>query len=222
MICLLVITDGRLDYLRRCVTSAHEHLHGDIARRFMYDDTGDAEHRQILRGLYPEFVHIDAGPRQGFGGAIRAAWKHLRDIEGFDHVFHLEQDFTFNRIVAVDYMAALLDERRDLAQVALLRQPWNPQEKAAGGLIERYLGDRYSEQTSKLGCGYIEHDTFFTTNPCLYRRELMDHEWPDRDQSEGHFGIALKEAGYRFAYWGRRWDGPAVRHIGAHRVGTGY
>lgn len=221
MILLLVITDGRLDYLRECVTSAEEHLHGPITRRVMYDDTGDDTHRHILRGMYPDFVHVDGGPRQGFGGAIRAAWAHLRTLDGYDYVLHLEQDFTFNRGVALEYMAALLDERPDVAQVALRRQPWNDSEKAAGGLIEQHP-DWFTDRTSNLGCGWLEHTWCFTTNPCLYRRSLIDRDWPDCPHSEGIFTHQLVADGHRFAYWGDRASGEWVRHIGHHRAGHGY
>lgn len=220
-ICLLVITDGRLDYLQRTVTSAAEMLHGDITRRVMYDDTGDEQHRHILRGLYPDFVHVNGGPRQGFGGAIRAAWQHLQSIDGYEYVFHLEQDFTFNRAITLDYLAALLDEEPKLAQVALRRQPWNGAEKEAGGVVE-LRPDAYQERASRLGCAYLEHSMFFTTNPSLYRRTLMAHGWPEHEHSEGFFTLKLMGAGYRFAYWGARDSGEWVHHIGNQRAGVGY
>ena len=75
-VAVLVITDGRGEYLERTVASASEMLYDDPAEWWMYDDSGDDEHRAWLRERFPWFVHFDAGPRQGFGGAIRQAWSY--------------------------------------------------------------------------------------------------------------------------------------------------
>lgn len=221
-IALLVVTDGRLDYLEQCIASAEQNLYGSISERWMYDDTGDDEHRRWLCGRFPQFIHVDDGPRQGFGGAINAAWRQLVACSVASYVFHVEQDFTFNRPVDLDAMTYVLDTHKHLIQLALRRQPWNPAEHAAGGVIEQYPDD-YTECTDG-EYQWLEHRRFFTTNPSLYRWQLMTRGWPDGEQSEGRFGFRLMtEDGFaRFGFWGRREDPPAVHHIGQERVGHGY
>lgn len=220
MICLLVITDGRRGCIAETVPSARERLDGPITRWFIYDDSGDDENRRWLQAEFPDFeVHQHPIGRQGYGGAIRAAWSMLADTDE-PFIFHLEDDFTFNRHVDLTAMAQLLDQEPHLAQVALRRQPWNRKEQAAGGVVEQHP-DGYDDHHDG-SLAWLEHGRFFTTNPCLYRRELMLEGWPHGEQSEGRFGIGLREKGYRFAFWGSRDSGEWVRHIGRERAGTGY
>lgn len=222
MIALLVITDGRKDCIARTIPSAIEQLDGPINEWWMYDDSGDAEHRDWLMREFPQFTliwHVDG--RQGFGGAIREAWEIIGSQSAAEYVFHLEDDFTFNRPVPLDDMMEVLDENPLLAQVALRRQAWNDLERAAGGVIEvqpaAYVDVRGHDYS------YLVHDLFWTTNPSLYRRSLLtETEWPIGKHSEGMFTIALLERGYRFAYFGERTDAPWVHHIGTERAGKGY
>lgn len=223
MIDLLVITDGRTEYLRDVVASAAVNMDRElIGERWMYDDTGDAEHRAFLAAEFPEFRHINAGPRQGFGGAIRAAWAQMLEHSDAGQIFHLEQDFTFNRPVELAEMSLTLDDNPYLVQLALRRQPWNPDEVAAGGIVEQHPDD-YVDKTGPFG-SWLEHRRFFTTNPCLYARPLMLEGWPHGNDSEGRFGLGLLEQdpSRRFGFWGARASGEAVAHIGHHRVGVGY
>lgn len=228
MIAVLVITDGRGEYLRRSVESLEQHFTGRISEKVMFDDSGSAEHRGTLAALYPQWVHVNAGPRQGFGGAIIAAWDHLRRYSAAEYVAHCEADFVYGSTVDLDAMAFLLDSEPHLAQVALLRQPWNAEEIAAGGIIEQHPGDYHD--TEKHGIRWVEHRRFFTTNPCLYRRSLLSVGWPNVDNSEGIFTHRLLSDGtpetsgdrVRFAFWGTKQDPPAVEHIGVSRAGVGY
>lgn len=228
-IAVLVITDGRDEYLAPTLQSAMANLTGPITEWWMYDDTGDAAYRAGLERRWPTFEHFNAGPRQGFGGAIRAAWAHLAVHSAADFVFHLEADFTFRRPVDLGQMAAVLTDRPHLAQMALVRQSWNADEANAGGIVQR-APHAFAQCRDYDDRWWLEHRLFWTTNPSLYRRSLLDVGWPTCDQSEGIFGIQLVEAGtpeaepadVRFGYWGRLDDGPWVDHIGEARKGKGY
>lgn len=227
-IAVLVVTDGRDDYLPPAVASLRM-LSGPITEWWMYDDTGDNSYRARLADRYPTFRHINGGPRQGFGGAIRSAWAQLRAGSGASWVWHHEQDFVINRPVNLDAVTGVMAGRPYLAQMALRRQPWNAEERAAGGIVEQHPGD-YTAVADGNGGMWLEHRRFFTTNPCLYRRSLLDVGWPTGPQSEGHFGIRLTTQGVpgvaaaqvRFGYWGARDSPPWVHHIGDQRVGVGY
>lgn len=228
-IALLVITDGRDDYLARTLGSANRHLTGPVVERWMFDDTGDAAYRKNLLHRFPWFQHINAGERQGFGGAIRAAWERLAKLSDADWVFHLEQDFTFNRDVDLGEVVEVMEDNPHLAQMALRRQPWNAEETAAGGVIQLHP-DAYEERRDDRGRRWLEHGLFFTTNPCLYRMELCRRGWPDGQHSEGVFTRDLLNSGGpdiypgqgRFGYWGGRDSGEWVEHIGQTRAGHGY
>lgn len=222
MITLLVFTDGR-DHIYETIPSALAHLHGPISRRVIYDDSGDAENRDRLADAFPTFViahHPDG--RQGFGGAIRFMWQWLAAWGESKFVFHLEDDFTFNRDVDLDAMARVLDHRPELMQLVLRRQPWNAVETEAGGIVE-LRPDTYVDCHDGAN-DWLEHGNFFSTNPCLYRRSLCSVGWPADPQSEGQFGVLLRQRSVkaRFGFWGARTDDPWVTHTGRERVGTGY
>lgn len=225
MISLLVMTDGRDEYLDQAVASAQRWLMPQpaITQLWMHDDTGDGGYRVELARRYPQWTHINGGPRRGFGGAIQSAWSQVSRNSATRFVFHLEADFIFQRGFDLEAMARVLDTRRYLTQLALRRQPWNDAERAAGGIVEQHP-DAYVDASDDLGHEWLEHRLFFTTNPCLYRHELMSRGWPDGAQSEGHFGLRLfaDDPDARSAFWGGRHSGLAVEHIGHTRTGTGY
>lgn len=228
-VAIMVITDGRDDYLAHAVASANTHLTGPISERWMFDDTGDRGYRRRLIERYPSFTHLNAGPRQGFGGAIAAAWAELGRHSQTRFVFHLEQDFIFNRSVDLAELMGVMDERPYLAQMALRRQSWNAEEHAAGGVVQRHPA-AYKERCDEEQRCWLEHRLFFTTNPSLYRTSLCRRGWPAGDHSEGAFTLQLLDAGLpdiypdqvRFGYWGARDSGEWVEHIGQVRTGHGY
>jgi hypothetical protein len=217
---LLVMTDGRLDCIEQTIESAREHLCGEVTHKVIHDDTGDEAHRDRLRAMFADFEVIGQPTRQGFGGAIRSAWAHVK-ARAERIVFHLEDDFTFNEPIDLPAMQHVLDRNPGLVQLALRRQPWNDAERAAGGIVEQHPTD-YIDCSDGIS-DWLEHRRFFTTNPSMYRRALTEKEWPEGEHSEGRFGLALCEnPTTRFGYWGRRDDPPKVHHIGDHRAGTGY
>ena len=209
---LLLVTDGRDDYLADAVASADAML-PDPARRVMVDDTGSAEHASMLRGLYPRFEVHDAEKRRGLAGAVRAGW----GVCDTDYVFHLEDDFTFNEPTDIAAMAGVLDAHPKLAQMCLLRQPWNAEEQAAGGIVEKDPGDyRHSHVMWPYEAHWLTHRRLFSLNPCLIPRRVYELGWDDGN--ERGFTDRLLADGYNFAYWGQPGDPPRVTHIGRRRA----
>lgn len=195
--CLLVISDGRDDYRERSLASADACLPP-------FDDRVEVD---------------DRDHRLGFAGAIAEGWRQVLE-RGHDWVFHLEADFVFNRPVPVDDMRRVLEAFPHLVQMALLRQPWNDQERAAGGIVQMHPED-YARHVWN-GHPFLEHRRHFTTNPCLYPAWVMRSGWPQEPESEGKFGISLfaSDPALRAGYWGEgeEW----TSHIGTVRVGVGY
>jgi hypothetical protein len=224
MIAVVCFTDGRTNLLRRTVASFDAMVTGPIIERWIYDDSGNRKQREMLAARYPHWTLINhpSGERQGFGGAIETAWRHLARESVADWVFHLEDDFTFNRPLDTVAMCEVLAKRPKLAQMALRRQPWNHLERRHGGIVEQHPGD-FVTHCDALDNVWLEHTRFFTTNPCIYPMALvLNHAWPEGAGSEGRFGVKLCQLGYNFAYWGPREDPPWVHHIGAERVGKDY
>lgn len=229
-VALLVVTDGRDDCLAEAVASLELHVSGPITERYIYDDTGDDAHAVRIAHNFPGYTVWAPGKRQGFGGAIRWAWKALTKQSRAEWVLHWEDDMVAVRPVDLVAMTDALTVNPHLAQMALRRQAWSEPERAAGGVVEQHPDD-YTDVTAHNGAQWLEHRRFFTTNPCVYRRALCAAGWPDGKHSEGHYGFRLREHGLpwgipgddvRFAFWGARSEDPWVHHIGHQRVGTGY
>lgn len=217
MITLLVMTDGRGECLKQTIPSALAMLDGPITNRVIFDDSGDPEYRRWISSTLPTFELVTRPTRQGFGGAIRAAWEHLKQQKN-EYIFHLEDDFTFNRSVPLNDMIKVLEDHPYLYQLALRRQAWNSDEHAAGGVIEQHP-DAYIQKEN-----WIEHKLYFTTNPSLYRRSLLERGWPNVINSEGIFThqILNSDPAAQFGLWGQRTEPTWVEHIGLQRQGTGY
>lgn len=222
MIALLIVTDGRQSCFERTIVSARAALLGPVTRVVVVDDSADDEYGlwlDALLGRSAEITHHHQ--RAGFAAAIRTGWMQLYDGPE-EFIFHLEDDFTFNRTVHLGALAEVLLEEPNLAQLALRRQPWNDEERAAGGIVEQHPDD-FADCSDRHGHEWLEHRRFFTTNPSLYRRQLCGRGWPQVARSEGVFTHQLLEdPDLRFGFWGPRHSGEWVRHIGDDRVGVGY
>lgn len=227
MIALLVMTDGR-EHIFDAIPSALESLTPEqmISERWIHDDSASPEFAARLAEAFPTFTVISTGRRSGFGGAIRNAWRTLAEQSRAPYIFHLEDDFTFNRPAPLDEMAAILEAFPNVLNMALRRQPWNDLEAAAGGIIEQHPAayiECAQHVTGRPSLHWLEHRQFFTTNPGLYRRSLILEGWPDCPHSEGVFTHErLRDPLLHFGYFGERSSTPWVHHIGTHRAGIGY
>lgn len=221
-VALVVLTDGR-DCVYRSVPSALHALRGPVTNLVMFDDSGDEEHRQELRREFPNFTHVNFGPRRGYGTVMHHAWQWITDHVTERWVFWLEDDFTFNRDVPLDDMAAVLDTNPHLVQMALRRQPWNETELAAGGIVEA-LPQAYTDHHDDHGRHWLEHRQFWTSNPSLFRTDICELGWPDVPLSEAAFAAKILDdhPERRCAFYGPRHDTPWVEHVGYQRAGTGY
>jgi hypothetical protein len=226
------MTDGRDELLDQTIKSFDAMVSGPVTERVIFDDTGSVIHTAELIERHPDYAVISNGRRNGFGEAVRLAWQHvsMRTVGRF--VFHLEDDFTFARAVDLWSMAETLDRHRYLAQMALRRQACNDHEVQMGGVVETHpleYVERWGDYPGPASA-WLEHRLFWTTNPSLFRREMLDAGWQGGDQAEGRFthlllaeGIdAANWAEVRFAYWGARDSGVWVNHEGARRNGHGY
>lgn len=196
-VCLMTVRDGRDEYHARSLAS--------------------------LREMMPDVDHVivvdDWEHKLGFGGAIRSGWAQAL-ATSCTHLFGVELDFTFRRPIPLSDMITVLDAHPHLAQLVLLRQPWSPAEREAGGIIQLRPG--MYEPVRRSGHQVIEHDNFVSTNPALWPRWVLERGWPAGSESEGRFGIQLfrEDPRRRVAYWG---DGSVwVDHIGDVRTGHGY
>lgn len=220
-ITLVIMTDGRKQYLTRTIDSLYQ-LHTFFSQKIIHDDSGDPEFSAWLRRTFLEFEIYSTGQKSGFAGAYNSAWNYLRNNCINDWIFFTEDDFVFTRPVNIYTMIEVMENNPHIAQMALRRQPWNDQERAAGGIVEQYPNDYTDRTDGKFN--WLEHRRFFTTNPSLLRMSLIDErDWPNVPNSEGMFSIDLfSGTNLVSAFWGARDSGEWVEHIGVNRTGTGY
>ena len=196
---LVVISDRGDRYLPGCLASLAEFVDYPFSFRTIVDDR---EHRL------------------GMAGAVREGWGRALDA-GCDLVVHWEEDFLATEPVDVGDLAAVLDRAPHLAQVVLKRQPWSPEEHAAGGIIECHP-DEYVQVSSfspfspwERVVRWTEHQRIFSLNPCVVSRAVLELGWPDGNEAE--MTRKLTDLGYWFAFAGNKFDPPRVLHVGAER-----
>jgi len=145
--------------------------------------------------------------RDGLAANLARGWAQLPD-EGW--VLHVEEDFVLSD-APVDDMAAALTDRPDVANMVLLRQPWNDAEKRAGSVLN-VRPQEYAERDT-----WLEHSLGFWLNPCVYRASLA-HELTAGVEAD--LTAQCRVRGMTFGYWGGMDDEPRCRHIG-HEGGMG-
>ena len=218
---LLVFTDGRRECLTRTISSLESNLIGTFSYQIMVDDSCDAEYADWLDATYGgAFTIIHNAERYGFCKAVDTDWRAVS--EDTTHVFHLEDDFEFTAKVPIEKMAEVLDNRPNLMQIVLKRQPWNEQEKVWGDLVHA-RPEEFTEVTDGTST-WLEHRLFYSTNPNLLKAKWVRNGMPVVSECEGKFGLALTndDPRLKFGFWGAFSDGPRVHHIGDERVGNGY
>lgn len=216
----LCITDGRRDCIARTIPSLEAALDVEPDRRVIVDDSGDPGYRAFLERTFPHWELRAHGSRIGHAETMRDAWTIVDELDP-ELVLHVEDDFLFVEPLELEAMARILELRPPLCQIALRRQAWFPSELRAGGIVEKAPDDFEDRADGELR--WLEHRRFFTTNPTLYRRDLVELGWPTGARSERRFGeLVFADPDVRSGYFGAREEGPRVIHIGDERVGHGY
>ena len=219
---LLVLTDGRGPYLERTLASFEQQIQDAhlVRDRIIINDCLDPTYGEWIDRNYTFDRHIHSiTTKRGFAGAIDAGWRTItqRGAHKQHYIFHLEDDFVFERPVNLSDLVEVMEQNRHLVQMAFRQQqPWNDQE-----IVEMWPKE-YRDTLDDRGRTWLEHRLFFTTNPCIYPVRTVLYRWPQEVGSAAVFTARLLAADWHYsAFWGRRSDEPWVTRIGAARVGTG-
>lgn len=236
---LVALTHGAAEPLADTLASFRTHVQPAPEVLYLHGDGEQAQgatYEWATSHAWPGMLMSLGGSYEpeGFCAATRESWLTVAAFPDVDYVFWLEHDFRFLRHVDLADLAALLDANPRLAQVALMRDAVNEQERAAGGLFESRPG-QYEPRDVKtfydpIGEGlvrgwdvatWLEQKAYFSTNPSLMRRAFMaENPWPVYgSECEGKFGIDLLARGYTFGVYGS--GEPWVEHVGV-RTGSGY
>lgn len=143
---------------------------------------------------------LHTGGGKGLTANVQQAWDALGPDEW---VFHLEGDFLVNE-APLEAMRTVLVSFPHVAQMVLERQPVNPSEWAAGGLLG---GDNIPTWAPR--GTWREQDHLFSLNPCVYHSSIATIAGTETQVTE-----RLRADGWTFGFWGRQGDAPRVRHVG--------
>ena len=209
-ISLVVITDGRQSCIEQTIDRFNEVINYSFFEKLIINDSGDPRYHDFLINRFPDFNVVSHEQRRGLAGAVQSAWASVNPE--VDYVFHLEDDFLFNKSIDIAHMAFLLRQNPQLVQMALVRASVNPPEEAVGGFVFQHLAD-YSQKED-----YFQHGRLFTLNPCLYPMSTVKMGWPDHGgESEFTTKVHSIDKDYRFGFYGNIYDEPLVTHIGGRR-----
>jgi GT2 family glycosyltransferase len=219
---LLIIGNGRLDYLHEAVDS----LDVEADHYLMIDDSGDSNvARQLIRE-YPDF-HIEHHTHnRGMAAAVQHGWDMVLATNA-THVLHWEEDFTQTAPLPIREACRILDTHQHVAQLLFQRQPLTPDEHEQGGVLAamRYYARpdpnrvRRTPPTQYVDHnGWAEQTHIFSLNPSIIPRRVLELGWPT-----GPIGIGnetgmtdrLRYQGFTFGVWKA---GPLVHHIGESRA----
>lgn len=200
----LTVTDhGRWPYFTR-MTESLRRLGLEFDRRILALD-GVPTDQLAVRINYLKAAGwevIDNGStRQGLSANLAQCWGALTSDD--EWVFHVESDFLIHD-APLDEMAATLDAFPFVANMVLVRQPWNQVERRFGSVLPTIPGlvDRG---------GWQEHRKGFWLNPMVAHASLLRSLCPGVEQKLTDQCLAR---GLSFAYWGGRDDEPRCEHIG--------
>ena len=209
-ISLVVITDGRQSCIEQTIDRFNEVINYTFFEKLIINDSGDPRYHNFLVNRFPEFNVVSHEQRRGLAGAVQSAWSSVNPE--VDYVFHLEDDFLFNKSIDIAHMSFLLRTNPQLVQMALVRASVNPPEEEVGGFVFQHLED-YSQKED-----YFQHGRLFTLNPCLYPMSTVKMGWPDHGgESEFTTKVHSIDKDYRFGFYGNIYDEPLVTHIGGRR-----
>lgn len=221
-IATVIIGDGRLSYLRESVESFKTQVSPVSDYHIMVNDSGDPSYASQLDELYPGWHLIHHPERRGLGAAVRSAWSAMLETDA-DFIFHCEEDFIYPIATDLLPLTQILEYRPHLSQLVLKRQPWSPEELAAGDVFERAPFEYYDHTWT--GLDWLEHLNgnstlhVFSFNPFLAPREVIELAVSDDSSAmlERDVTDLLREHNYNFGFYGNRNDAPRCWHIGVQR-----
>ena len=198
---LLVRSHGRWNYLQRAIEAVDDVVGLGFFDRLVLSMDGTVP--PTYRRQVPGWEILETGRRQGLTANLRQGWGAL---DG-GWVFDLEEDFVVLD-APLSAMADVLTRDRDLAQMALLRQPWSTEGHSAGGV---YHGPHFEADLLDEGT-WLRQSRLFTLNPYVAAADLLRSLYPSVEQSLTDQLIARD---FTFGFWGRMDDDPRVLHVGA-------
>jgi glycosyltransferase involved in cell wall biosynthesis len=210
------ITDGRIDLLENTLQSFHNNIQYPFFEKIIINDSLDEKVINSVNNLssFYGIKVIQHEEKRGFAGAYDSAFKNISSES--DYTFFCEDDFVFNEKINIGELIYILEYDRNIVQIALKRQAWSEEEKAAGGFMEQWIDQYHNKEAA--GLNWCEHRLFYTTNPNLTSKFVIERGWQLLPKSESVFSqLLFMNPNYKSAYLGKKTDSPKVEHVGYNR-----
>ncbi|WP_074848191.1 hypothetical protein [Gordonia westfalica] len=194
------------------MASIRDHVTG-ITDVVLIDDSNNRDHTNH----WSQYGTVIEGHGRGYAHTMQLACT----VMAGDYTLFVEEDFQFIADVDLKELTDILDTERDLAQIALLRDPFYDYE--TDGVLEGLEVCR--QRLEALGKhrviedrgDHIAQDLVHTTNPAVWRREAWLDGWPQQPDSERVKSTQLRQQGWKFGWMKTQ----TLLHTGQHE-GTGY
>lgn len=217
--CVIIINDGRNDYLAQTLKSFSEKVvfpEGSEIYKILIDDRPEGRDlKEIKRLLKKHSINelVLSDKNEGVNATVKKAWSLVP--EDVDYIWHQENDFTFLDEVKISELMTVL-ESPIIVQCALVRQAWFEDEKKAGSLMN--TRPQRWKQANHAGIPIVLHKDHFTFNPSIYKRKwIVDIEPFGEYALKNHY---LKQnPGLWFSYYGKKEDTHRILHIGERKSG---
>lgn len=201
---LVVMGHGRWEYLERSMRSLDDAIDLQFFDHVIFSVDGGCKWRHQAWGLSTAEYH-QLPSRQGLTANLAQAWGALTPDD--EWVFHLEEDFVVHD-APLKEMADTLDAFRNVANMVLVRQPWNAEEIRCGSVL------RCQKWPLEDRGGWLEHRNGFWLNPFVAHASLLRTLRPGVEQELTNQCL---RRGLSFGYWGDVNDPPRCEHIGVEQ-----
>ncbi len=211
-------TDGRRQYIEETIASVDRFVNDNVKfdSGYIVDDSGDEEYADWLRETFPYLTVVHHPERRGLGECFKSALETFMASKA-DLCFMVEDDTPLIGEIDLAEMASVLQPRTNLAQLMLMRPPFNTEEIAAGGVYAMTPGD-FIECGDAAGHRWVEHHRHFGFNPFLCTQDVARYILMTATNFL-ELGVTepLKAAGFKFGYWAGLNDPPLCSHAGTQR-----
>lgn len=218
-IVVLVINDGRNDYLEQTLKSFKKNVvmppEAEVFT-LLIDDMPEGRNENEIQDIVKKYEINKAILNEenlGINAVVQLAWQAISVLKP-DYIFHQENDFVYNHTIDVQRMISALECNQRIGQVALRRQPWFEDELKANTL---YKDLNYYRAVNIAGHELVFQKEYFTHNPCIYRAKhaVQIHGYNEYAYAK----YLLKNGIMTFAYMGKLDTPPHVTHIGYIKKG---
>lgn len=176
----ITLTSGRKEYLKQSRESWYKYIDGVISEEIIVDTSGSQEYRKWLLGEYPNAKIFSLEEKEvinnDWSKGIRQAYDYFYEIAktvDCDYILHTEDDYVPLTKIKIDDSVEILKSDLNIVQVHFIRQPWTKDEEDSGSVLKNCQRMGYPMTQKNNGkSSWVEHRSYFTFGPSLYRKEI--------------------------------------------------